>query len=91
MYEKKSARPQDQFQAGESVIVLYQGRYNGMLGKFLGTRADANWADIEESPGIVHAHPMEWIRRIDHRFDRGDRELSHIEQPSEAIVKAAIE
>lgn len=72
MDEKRTKKPQEQFQKGDRIIVLYQGRYNGMHGTFLGIRRDPNWADIEELPGMIHAHPVAWIRRIDHHFDVSD-------------------
>jgi hypothetical protein len=72
MDSRKLTRPRDKFQSGESVIVLYQGKYNGRLGRFVGTRADPNWVDIEEKPGVVRAHPLDWVRRIDDRFDGAD-------------------
>jgi hypothetical protein len=50
------------FLAGEPVIVLYQGLYNGMPGHFVGMREDPNWADIEEGNGKVHPQPVLWLR-----------------------------
>lgn len=55
------ARPQ--FRAGDSIVVLYDGRYNGMAGRFVGLRDDPNWADIEQSNGSVRPHPVQWLRR----------------------------
>lgn len=72
MYAQKVTKPREHFQDGEPVLVLYQGHYNGMLGKFRGIRRDPDWADIEEGNGIVRPHPFDWIRRIDHRFDEPD-------------------
>jgi hypothetical protein len=54
-----------EFRAGDAVVVLHHGRYNGMAGRFVGLRVDANWADIEESHGLVRSHPVLWLRRAD--------------------------
>lgn len=58
-----------QFRAGESIVVLYDGRYNGMAGRFVGLREDPNWADIEESDGAIHSHPVQWLRRPEELAD----------------------
>ena len=52
------------FQAGDPVVVLYQGLYYGMPGRFVGPRNDPNWADIEERFGSLRAHPVAWLRRL---------------------------
>jgi hypothetical protein len=52
-----------EFRMGDAVVILYQGLYHGMPGRFLGLREDANWADIEERDGLVRSHPMLWLRR----------------------------
>ena len=67
MDEKKLTTQREEFQTGESLIVLYQGKYNGMAGKFVGIRPDPDWADIEVAPGIVRAHPVDWLRKLDGR------------------------
>lgn len=51
------------FRMGDPVVVLYQGLYNGIPGRFLGRREDPNWADIEEQNGLVRSHPVLWLRR----------------------------
>jgi hypothetical protein len=48
---------------GDPVVVLYQGLYDGMDGRFAGLREDPNWADVEEGDGSVRAHPVLWLRR----------------------------
>lgn len=53
------------FQPGDPVIMLYQGRHNGMWGRFVGLRADPNWADIEERNGSVQSHPVRWLRHLE--------------------------
>lgn len=50
------------FQAGDSVVVLYDGRYDGIHGRFVGLREDPNWADIAEPNGVVSGHPVLWLR-----------------------------
>lgn len=55
--------PRQQFRAGDSIVVLYDGRYNGMAGRFVGLRDDPNWADIKEHNGSVSSHPVQWLRR----------------------------
>lgn len=52
-----------QFRAGDSIVVLHDGRYNGMAGRFVGLRNDPNWADIEQSNGLIRSHPVQWLRR----------------------------
>lgn len=67
------------FRVGDSVVVLYQGLYNGMSGRFVGPREDPNWADVEEPDGSVRAHPVLWLRRPeDVRLggDLGDEDLA---------------
>ncbi len=71
MDKKKRTTEREEFQIGESLIVLYQGKYDGMAGKFVGIRPDPDWADIEVAPGIVHAHPVDWLRKIGHRTNAG--------------------
>jgi hypothetical protein len=53
------------FRAGERVVVLYDGLYNGMPGHFVGLRKDPNWADIKEQDGVIRSHPVLWLRRPD--------------------------
>jgi hypothetical protein len=52
-----------QFRAGDSIVVLYDGRFNGMAGRFVSLRGDPNWADIEERDGSVRPHPVQWLQR----------------------------
>jgi hypothetical protein len=51
------------FRADEPVVVLYEGMYNGLSGRFLGLRTDPNWADIQEQNGQIRSHPVVWMRR----------------------------
>lgn len=71
MDEKKLTTQREEFQTGESLIVLYQGKYDGMAGKFVGIRPDPDWADIEVAPGVVCAHPVDWLRKIGDRTNAG--------------------
>lgn len=50
------------FQAGEPVTLLYQGRYDGMDGRYLGLTRDPNWAEVEDGAGVVTSHPLLWLR-----------------------------
>lgn len=50
------------FQAGDRIVLLHQGRYNGLPGCFVRLREDPNWADIEEPDGSIRAHPVLWLR-----------------------------
>lgn len=51
------------FRVGDPVVVLYQGLYNGMPGRFVALREDPGWADIEERDGSIRGHPVLWLRR----------------------------
>jgi hypothetical protein len=51
------------FRKGDSVVVLYQGLYDGLLGRFVGPRDDRNWANIEERDGSIRAYPVAWMRQ----------------------------
>ena len=53
------------FHMRDPVVVLYEGLYNGMSGRFLGLRKDTNWADIEERGGQVRSHPVLWLRHAE--------------------------
>jgi hypothetical protein len=55
------------FRAGDPVIVLYEGRYDGLHGCFVGLREDPNWADIAEPNGVVSGHPVQWLRHPEDR------------------------
>lgn len=57
------------FHTGDAVMVLYQGRYDGMAGVFVGLAQDPNWADIREQDGSVHAHPLVWVRHAEAASD----------------------
>jgi len=70
MYGEKLTAPQEEFQPGEPVVVLYQGKHNGMAGKFVGIRPDPAWVDIEILPGIIRPQPLAWIRKIGYQGDR---------------------
>jgi hypothetical protein len=59
-----------QFRAGDPIVVLYEGLYNGIAGRFVSLRKDPNWADIEESGGMVRPHPVLWLRRPQDLADR---------------------
>lgn len=37
-----------EFAPDELVVVLYEGRFYGMAGRFLGLGVDPNWADIQD-------------------------------------------
>lgn len=50
------------FRTGDSVVVLYEGRYDGIHGCFVGLREDPSWADIAEPNGVVSRHPVLWLR-----------------------------
>jgi hypothetical protein len=43
-------------------VVLAEGTYQGTRGVFLQLRPDVNWADIEETSGVIRPHPMQWLR-----------------------------
>lgn len=52
------------FHAGDPIVVLYQGRHNGLHGHFVGMRPDENWCDIKETQsGDIVSHPILWVRR----------------------------
>lgn len=53
------------FLPDEAIVVLYDGRYNGMPGHFVELRSDPNWADIRDHDGISRPHPVAWLRRPD--------------------------
>lgn len=61
------------FQAGEPVVILYNGLYNGMLGNYQGLREDPEWVDIEVEAGVVRAYPLQWIRHA-HEFEKSRAE-----------------
>ena len=65
MNEKKLKPLRQEFRTAEPLIVLYQGKYNGMAGRFVGIRADPNWADIEEPSGMIRPQPRDWLRKVD--------------------------
>jgi hypothetical protein len=54
-----------QFRPGDSIVVLCEGRYNGIAGRFVGLRDDPNWAEIEQSDGLIRSHPVQWLRPQD--------------------------
>lgn len=51
-----------EFAPDELVVVLYEGRFCGRFGRFLGLRVDPNWADIQERDGVIRSHPVLWLR-----------------------------
>lgn len=60
----RSAQKVPGFQAGDPIVVLYQGRHNGLHGHFVGMRPDINWCDIKETQsGHIVSHPILWVRR----------------------------
>lgn len=60
-YGQTTARRYE-FRPNDPVVVLLDGRYNGINGDFVGLRADPNWADIQEQDGMVRSHPVLWLR-----------------------------
>jgi hypothetical protein len=54
-----------EFRRGDPIVVLHDGLYNGMAGRFLKLRKDANWVDIEEGNGKVRSHPVRWLRHAE--------------------------
>ena len=51
-----------EFSLDAQVVVLYDGLHNGKTGRFVGLRADPNWADIKEQDGVIRSHPVLWLR-----------------------------
>ncbi len=57
------------FQPGDRIVILYNGLYNGMSGRFHGIRQDPEWVDIELESGMVRAYPVQWLRHA-REFDK---------------------
>jgi hypothetical protein len=66
---ESSTDGRSEFRAGDSVVILYDGLYNGLAGRFVGLRMDPNWADIDEGNGSVRPHPVQWLRRPEDLVD----------------------
>ena len=48
------------FREGDEVVLI-DGTYPGTRGVFLRLKEDTNWADIDESSGVIRSHPVIWL------------------------------
>lgn len=88
MYEKNRNPLWQEFRTAEPLIVLYQGKYYGMAGRFVRIRPDPNWADIEGPAGMVRPQPRDWLRKIDENGNLASVRPTLTEMP--AVVISAL-